>query len=354
VGLFALERKPDSTGIATRSDGYYLLYNGNYVMRQQADGTLVRFETQDANFNPDYFEVLNNANQSVRAKFLKYNGEYILNSNGNPYIAPYTFDFEAFIAKYKSLAISPSTEGYIEYTSGVLFTAFRPGGIDDLQRSYDGGQNRPFAISFTATASLAYGAASSIMGLDIDTCIWAGGLINKAQNWFGANNDISGEADNNPNNPPNIRSGYNFVDSLRTPTSRFNKADTNNNTYDLTLPNSSETTTNPVPTTPDNKPVSSAADSNNLVNFASSTFDQKWQYNFQINLGPTNPAFAHGEPIDGYLQERNPNGVLWNVNAAGIPTAYDFDKYVEQQRIIERTTNQTITEMQNESGLPIA
>jgi hypothetical protein len=83
VGPFTLERKPDSTGIATYSDGYYLLYNGNYVMRQQADGAWVRFETQDANFNPDYFEVLNNANQSVRAKFLQYKGEYILNSDGN-------------------------------------------------------------------------------------------------------------------------------------------------------------------------------------------------------------------------------------------------------------------------------
>lgn len=98
---------------------------------------------------------------------------------------------------------------------------------------------------------------------------------------------------------------------------------------------------------------SGAASQNTLVD-TSATFDQKWQYNFQINLGPINPAFVHAEPIDGYRLEYNPNGVLWNVNAAGKPTVYDLDKYVEQQRIIERTTNQTITEVLDSSNLTTA
>jgi hypothetical protein len=82
-------------------------------------------------------------------------------------------------------------------------------------------------------------------------------------------------------------------------------------------------------------------------------FEQIWQDNFQTILGPTNPAFVHAEPIDGYTLEYNPNGVLWNVNAAGIPTIEDFSKYVEQQRVIESTNNQTIIEIQDSSSLPM-
>lgn len=82
-------------------------------------------------------------------------------------------------------------------------------------------------------------------------------------------------------------------------------------------------------------------------------FDQIWQDNFQIILGPTNSAFVHAEPIGGYTLEYNPNGVLWNVNAAGIPTIDDFNKYFEQQRVIESTNNQTIIEMQDSSDLPL-
>ena len=424
MGQFTLERKSDSTGIATHSAGYCLLYNGNYVMRQQRDETGVRFETQDANFNPDYFEVLNNANQPVHAKFLKYNGEYILSSDGNPYIAPYTFNFEAFIAKYNSLASLPSTEGYMEYTSGVLLNAFRPGGIDDLQRSYEGGRDRSFAISFTASASFVYGVASSIMGVDIDTCIRAGGVVNWIQSKSpGAMNNTSGEYGNNPNNPPNIRSGYEFVDSLRSPTSRVNKADTNDITYDLTLPDSSAATTViPASATRSDAAISDAstgydaleqyrrgvltaqsaeefdakvatlkaeltlAENQRLQSLDAKTlaasgapitdselpkniregipsfdsevikaFTQQWEYNFKIIQGPTSTVFidatlSYQDVKYGYTLAKNPNGVLWRVNAAGEPHPDDRAACFEQNRMIESSIRQTIAELKN-SGL---
>jgi hypothetical protein len=88
-------------------------------------------------------------------------------------------------------------------------------------------------------------------------------------------------------------------------------------------------------------------------------FTKGWQYNFRTILGPTNPAF-----IDATLNEQdikynyrfdyNPNGVLWRVNAAGIPHPDDLDQYFEQQRVIESATNRTISEMQAGSDLPVA
>ncbi|HWR42549.1 hypothetical protein [Sporomusa sp.] len=328
MGQFTKEPKAEG--------GYYLKYNGNYVMRQNAKTEWIRFETQDVNFNPDYFEVMDNDvdRNTVRAKFLTYKGEYVLGPAGNPYIVPYTFDFEAFIAKYKSLPMSPNTEGYTEYTYSVLFNAFRTGGIDDLQRSYDGtyGYFTPPFMSFTAAANFVYGVASNIMGVDIGTCLWGGGMLNKMQNLkLGANMDTSGEMGNNPNNPPHIRNGYNFVDSLRShdglsdspvtsafiPTSYSDK-------FDIETTSAKEMTTNRF----------------GVLTLATSS--QKWQDNFETILGLTNFAFVHAAPIDGYTLEYNPNGILWNVNAAGIPTAEDYDKYIEQQRIIESTNDQTI------------
>lgn len=472
MGQFIRERKPDSTGIATRSDGYFLLYNGKRVQRQQNDGQWIDFETQDANFNPDYFEVLDiNKNQSVGAKFLKYNGDYILNSDGNPYIVPYTFDFEAFIAKYKSLAGLPAAAIKFEMVAN-----FRQGGIDDLQRSYDGGYgyfDHPPVPSFTAGASFVYGVAIGIVGLSVDDSLYYAGSYN---NVFGKN--PTGEQGNNPENPLNIRRGHSLVDSLRnygelstSPNTPFNKADTNNNTYDFTTKSSTpilepnryflefemksgdgwdtleaiygsqirdlpeygmiqsadgsrfrievtgdrlaelyysgklrsddkgfaiigngrvlshvtahfgeeidpdsvaklnkiekdsikpgqEVTVFLVPSNNTNSSsitsISDAVSNKNSLNASISTaYEQRWQENFQTTLGPTNAAFVHAEPINGYTLEYNPNGILWNVNAVGIPTIEDFDKYIEQQRVIESATDQTIIEM-GDIGVPVA
>lgn len=318
---------------AKAEGGYYLKYNGNYVMRQKANGDWIRFETQDANFNPDYFEVMDNEvdKNTVRAKFLTYKGEYVLGPSSIPYIVPYTFDFEAFIAKYKSLAISPYTEGYTEYTYSVLFNAFRPGGIDDLQRSYDGtyGYSKPPFMSFTASASFVYGVASNIMGVDLDTCLWAGGKVNQIQSYLpGATIDISGEKYNNPNNPPQIKNGYNFVDSLRS----HDKMSGSSATSYFTATNYSSTFN--IETT--NAKEMPAARSYAL---AFATYHQKWQENFQTMLGPDNPLF-----VDAEKGIPNKYGVIIEVDHYGNPTYEGVLRTIEQEEFINRVTERSIGE----------
>jgi cell wall-associated NlpC family hydrolase len=80
-------------------------------------------------------------------------------------------------------------------------------------------------------------------------------------------------------------------------------------------------------------------------------FMDKWHQNFQYLLGPANPAFIDAtlsyEDMDwGYRLEYNPNGVLWRISAAGIPNPDDYDRYLEQQRVIESATDKTLTEVE--------
>ncbi|HEY3423569.1 MAG TPA: hypothetical protein VGL27_02140 [Negativicutes bacterium] len=72
----------------------------------------------------------------------------------------------------------------------------------------------------------------------------------------------------------------------------------------------------------------------------------RWQYNFETILGPANPAFidawlSYKDIANGYMLAYNPNGILWRVNAAGIPHLEDLEKFYEQQRVIETTSNST-------------
>jgi hypothetical protein len=325
MGQFTKESKAEG--------GYYLKYNGNYVMRQNAKGESIRFETPDAKFNPGYFEVMDNDadKNTVRAKFLTYKGDYVLGPDGNPYIVPYTFDFEAFTAKYKSLAISPYTEGYTEYTYTVLFNAFKTGGIDDLQRSYDGtyGYSNPAFMSFTAAASFAYGVASNIMGVDIDTCIWAGGKVNQIQSYLpGATNDISGEKYNNPNNPPHIRNGYNFVDSLRS----HDELSGSPLTSDFTPTNYSGTFN--IETSSAKGMAANRSDALTLA-----TYHQKWQDNFQTMLGPENPLF-----VDAEKGIPNKYGVLIEVDDFGNSTYEGLLRIAEQEEFINQVTEKSVGE----------
>ncbi|MDR3562201.1 MAG: hypothetical protein P4N59_12300 [Negativicutes bacterium] len=446
MGQFTYDRKEGSSGIAGVSQGYYVKYDGNYVMRQQADGTWVRFETLDANFNTDSFYELDRNLNPVHAKFLTYNGEYVRNAVDNPlgnpignlYIAPYDFYLEDFIAKYKGLsqqmlAVEPNKRS--DFLYGVMRDGFWPGkGIDDLQTSYGGTNGRTFVISFTSVASFTYGAASNLMGITKDESIIAGGIVNVATaglSW--PPKDVSGEKGNNPNNPNNIKSGHDFVGSLGTPNSSFYKAVTNNNSKDVALSNYSETyyietadtrravgsdelstaarnlkpgeslvciagngttywgiqQTTGVPTSTlqttnntdpgaiqvgqrlvvatsspsvssitNNTPVSAASGQTSQVDFTSATFAQKFQYNFQTILGPTNPAFIdatlNSQDIDyNFRLDYNPNGVLWRVDAAGRPHPYDSQNLLIQNEVIQTATNKTITEMQGSGDFPV-
>jgi|GEM_PF-1252745 len=83
----------------------------------------------------------------------------------------------------------------------------------------------------------------------------------------------------------------------------------------------------------------------------SQEISRTWRYNFDTILGPTNPAFVDATLSDqdiahGLHSEYNPNGILWRVNAAGIPHPDDLDKYFEQQRVIESTNNRTVEEVE--------
>ena len=87
-------------------------------------------------------------------------------------------------------------------------------------------------------------------------------------------------------------------------------------------------------------------------------FAEQWQYNFKLIQGPlgtsfTNATLSQENVKQGYTLDKNPNGVLWRVNAAGKPHPLDLEAYYAQNRIIERTTWQTIEEKQ-ESGFFVA
>lgn len=80
-------------------------------------------------------------------------------------------------------------------------------------------------------------------------------------------------------------------------------------------------------------------------------YHNKWQENFQYILGPANPAFidatlSYQDIAYGYTLEYNSNGILWRVSAAGIPHPDDYNNFIEQQRVIESTTERTSVDIQ--------
>ncbi|QJW44560.1 hypothetical protein HA075_01485 [bacterium BFN5] len=107
-----------------------------------------------------------------------------------------------------------------------------------------------------------------------------------------------------------------------------------------------------VPTTASN----TLFNTNFAPTYAEKTYNDIWKKNFGYALGPLNPAFidaqiSYQDVLWNYHLEPNPNGVLWRVNAAGIPVYEDLNKYFEQNRIIESTTNRTIEELRDNKSL---
>mgnify|MGYP000910969900 CR=1 FL=1 len=76
-----------------------------------------------------------------------------------------------------------------------------------------------------------------------------------------------------------------------------------------------------------------------------------WQQNFHYALGPTNPAFigailsSMDLLVGGYTLQYNSNGVLWRVDPAGRPHPDDYNKFLEQNRVIQKATERTIEEV---------
>ncbi|MBP2639335.1 MAG: hypothetical protein H6Q66_286 [Firmicutes bacterium] len=101
--------------------------------------------------------------------------------------------------------------------------------------------------------------------------------------------------------------------------------------------------------------TNSLLNTNFYPEYAAKTYIDRWNENFYCILGPCNPAFVDAELSDqdianGLYLEYNPNGILWRVNAAGVPHFDDFDHFLEQNRVIESTTNRTIEEVQDSNN----
>lgn len=98
--------------------------------------------------------------------------------------------------------------------------------------------------------------------------------------------------------------------------------------------------------------VQSSLATNSLfnTNFNPKYAEKAWQSNFNYILGPCNPAFtdatlSYRDIANDLHLEPNPNGVLWRVNAAGIPTYQDLNNYLEQNRVVEAANNRTVEEI---------
>jgi hypothetical protein len=101
-----------------------------------------------------------------------------------------------------------------------------------------------------------------------------------------------------------------------------------------------------VPTTESN----TLFNSNFAPEYAVKAYNDIWKKNFDYVLGPCNSAFidailSYKDIADGLHLEYNPNGILWRVNAAGIPTYEDLNKYFEQNRVIESANESTLKEI---------
>ncbi len=82
----------------------------------------------------------------------------------------------------------------------------------------------------------------------------------------------------------------------------------------------------------------------------------RWQYNFEIILGPANPAFVDAtlnwdDMVRNLHLEYNENGVSTKVDSASRPTYEEALRTAEQNRVIEAATDKTLAEYKSGEGL---
>ena len=142
----------------------------------------------------------------------------------------------------------------------------------------------------------------------------------------GANIDTSGQMDNNPNNPPHIRNGHNFVDSLRSHDELSGSPLTSGS-----APTNYSDTLN-IETTSAKGMAANRSDALTLA-----TYQQKWQDNFQTMLGPENPLF-----VDAVKGIPNKYGVLIEVDNFGNPTYEGLLRTAEQEEFINQVTEESV------------
>jgi hypothetical protein len=136
---------------------------------------------------------------NVRAKTIVDRfGNDVVDLKGNKIWFPETFDPTAAITFGKSLASEPTMAAAQAFRRNVM-----QGGPWDLQRSYNGQSNAPFASLFTNAASYAYGLIGAAAGFSPTTLMAGAGAYNVYKNPKTAGLNFG----NNPNNPPFISKG---------------------------------------------------------------------------------------------------------------------------------------------------
>src|ERR1043166_7938568 len=143
---------------------------------------------------------------------------------GQPLIVPRDYDINAAIEFGRSLRLPrfPFNEDLIARelvkTYEGMYKAFRHGGSQDLQRSYNGmvgGGGDEFVDAFKDAASFNLGVVGRAVGLSPDEIALGGGLFNWRNSRDNPKIDTSGPLFNNPDNFDMIREGIRGHDSGR-------------------------------------------------------------------------------------------------------------------------------------------
>jgi len=144
---------------------------------------------------------------------------------GKPLVVPRDYDIDSAIAFGKSLDTLPrlpfNEDNLAQEISNRyrgMYQAFRRGGPQDLQRSYNGmsgGGGDEFVDDFKDAASFHLGLVGRAARLSRDEIVLGGGLHNREAARENPNIDTSGEWFNNPDNVRSIEEGLKAYDAGR-------------------------------------------------------------------------------------------------------------------------------------------
>ncbi|VBB09670.1 Hypothetical protein LUCI_4968 [Lucifera butyrica] len=107
---------------------------------------------------------------------------------------------------------------------------------------------------------------------------------------------------------------------------------------------------------PNLSPVVNATEGKSDIIDYSNLFQAHKQIQTDFYVSPTNTAFVNAKLSDedianGYRLKYNSNGVLWRVNAAGIPHPDDLRKFYKQQEILQGLYDNVQTKLQMVVGI---
>ena len=194
----------------------------------------------------DKFFVRSNAGQLVAAKFLSYNGSYVVDPNAatatgtkiydangsliahaNPsgyLIVPENYTIDGTLVFANQVGAQFSNTGTVGSTIagttaalGMMTLAYVPNGSHDFQRTYPGstGVNPDcFVGGFTDAASFDLGLVAGYSGIGKQAALTGGGLLNLFHKVRKSNIDISGADFNTAVNANSINAGAQFADQL--------------------------------------------------------------------------------------------------------------------------------------------